>query len=286
MTPSQPRLRAAALVLVLGAVAAAPAGATLLVNGSFETGTDPGSAYTILAPGSGAISGWSVMSTDIKYVGGAWTAAQGTRSIALNGDAPGGIAQTFASLPRAQYTVRFYMAGDPGSTPTLKTLRVAAAGQSADFSADITGMWAWDPGWNWHAWTFTADSTATTLEFHSLMSGGTGPTLDSVSVEVSSTTDAPAPLPATLSLAPIAPNPARGGSRVDYALPRELPVRVSVVDLAGREVAVLASGVEPAGRHSVAWDGSRGGARAAPGLYLVVLSAPGERRTQRLMLLR
>jgi hypothetical protein len=133
--------------------------------------------------------------------------------------------------------VRFYEAGDPNTTPAIKWLRVAAAGQSGDFSADITGMWEWDPGWNWHVWNFTANSTSTTLEFYSLQAGSAGPAIDSVTVAVTSTVDADLPRPTGFALSPISPNPTSGSCRVEFSVPNETPIRLSIFDLAGREVA-------------------------------------------------
>src|SRR5882672_6223263 len=204
------------LVLILAVARGTPARANLVANGSFETGPAPGVSMQ-LNPGSTAVTGWTVTRASIDYVGTEWTAAQGVRSIALNGLAAGGISQTFASIPLAQYTVRCYMAGDPGSTPVIKQMRVAAAGQSVDFSADITGMWAWDPGWNPHVWSFTANANNTTLEFYSLMSGTTGPTVDSVTVELTSTAGVGSDGALSFALAS-APNPMRDASQIEFRL--------------------------------------------------------------------
>jgi hypothetical protein len=74
------------------------------------------------------------------------------------------------------------------------------------------------------------------------------------------------------SLAPVWPNPARQSAGVDFSLPRETRVRVSIVDLEGREVAVLAEGVTPAGNHHVSWDRA---AVAPAGMYFVRYQAEG-----------
>src|SRR5689334_22900701 len=94
--------------------------ASEISNGSYETGPDPGSTMT-LAAGSTVISGWTVTRAGVRYAGTAWTAAQGSRSIALNAADAGGISQTFASIRGAQYTLRFYMAGDAATSPALRT---------------------------------------------------------------------------------------------------------------------------------------------------------------------
>jgi choice-of-anchor C domain-containing protein len=269
-------------VLVTGAVAAllslpaAVGSANLVTNGSFESGPDPGVTMT-LPVGSTVIAGWVVTGAPIEYVGTDWTAAQGARSVALNGSGPGGIAQTFDTLPHGQYNVRLYMAGDPGSSPVVKWLRVKAAGHSADFSIDITGMWAWDPGWDLRVFSFVADSISTTLEFSSLMSGDTGPTLDSVTVTLTSTAGVGVHAPGP-ALAIVGANPSSRGTQVAFTLDREGPARLRVLDVTGREVARLADETLPAGRHERSWSAS-----APAGVYFVELSAAGQRLTRRLV---
>ena len=50
-------------------------------------------------------------------------------------------------------------------------------------------------------------------------------------------------------LEPVAPNPSSGSARVAFALPEAGSVRLTVVDVRGREVALLAEGLWAAGRH-------------------------------------
>ncbi|HEX8329218.1 MAG TPA: family 10 glycosylhydrolase [Hymenobacter sp.] len=81
---------------------------------------------------------------------------------------------------------------------------------------------------------------------------------------------------------PAAPNPFTTETRLTFVLPAPGPATVRVVDLAGREVAVLASGVRPAGRHEVTL---RAGAWPA-GLYVVVLQTASGVARQKVLLLR
>lgn len=98
-----------------------------------------------------------------------------------------------------------------------------------------------------------------------------------------SVVDAPAPdVVRELELAPISPNPARAGARVDFALPDDADVRVTLTDVAGRRVALLAEGPHRAGRHHVALAPARGS--LAPGLYFVRLESGGFTRTRRVAL--
>lgn len=97
------------------------------------------------------------------------------------------------------------------------------------------------------------------------------------------TLDAPAPEPAELSFAPVAPNPARGRATLSFALPAAAVTRLAVYDAQGRLVHTLVDGALPAGAHSFAWDlrGGDGGA-LSPGLYLARLVTPAGTRVRRL----
>jgi hypothetical protein len=86
-----------------------------------------------------------------------------------------------------------------------------------------------------------------------------------------------------LALEPVRPNPTRGPIRLGYALPREAQVRLSIFDLQGREIAVPASGLQPAGLHAAEWFGA---AAAPAGLYLARLSTPAGTVVRRIVILR
>jgi len=90
---------------------------------------------------------------------------------------------------------------------------------------------------------------------------------------------------ADFELAPVQPNPLRGVGRIGFALPSASHVRLSVLDVQGREVAVLAEGVLEAGRHQVRWDGASSG-RVGAGLYFVRLSAAGRSLVRRTVVTR
>jgi hypothetical protein len=90
---------------------------------------------------------------------------------------------------------------------------------------------------------------------------------------------------ADFELAPVQPNPLRGAGLVAFALPRASRVRVSVLDVQGREVAVLVEGEFEAGRHQVRWAGASSG-QVGPGLYFVRLSVAGRSLVRRTVVTR
>jgi hypothetical protein len=92
--------------------------------------------------------------------------------------------------------------------------------------------------------------------------------------------------PAVLSLSRPAPNPTSGPVRFRYGVPAESTVRLSVLDLQGREVAVLAHGIQPAGWSWAEWNGETAHGRAPGGVYFVLLAAGGRQVVQRFALVR
>jgi choice-of-anchor C domain-containing protein len=173
------------------------AGSALAVNGftngSFETGP---AGTTTLAGGSTAITGWTVTGTNIDYVAvtDLWEAADGSKSLDLNGFGQGGIQQSFATTINSTYVVQFWMSGNPGDcvqypngvcSPDNKTMTVhAASGPTTPFSFNTElkdnsfSLMKWEE----QGYSFKATSATTTLTFASTTAGAFGPALDKVIV--------------------------------------------------------------------------------------------------------
>ena len=63
------------------------------------------------------------------------------------------------------------------------------------------------------------------------------------------------------------------------------PAEVSIYDLAGRRIRVLAGGLATAGEHEVVWRGDDGLGQPVPsGIYLVRLRAGGSADTRKVVL--
>ena len=176
---------------------ASPAVAAPFTNGSFELGSvNPGSGWITLGSGSPAITGWEIFDGTIDYIGTYWQAADGSRSVDLNGnDGPAGIRQTFDTIDGATYQIRFALAGNPDGAPFTKSVQVTSGAVSQLFTFTVPpGASHADMGWDYHSLLFTAMSGSTTLSFLSNTSGAFyGPAIDDVSVTT-------VPEPATLSL--------------------------------------------------------------------------------------
>lgn len=88
-------------------------------------------------------------------------------------------------------------------------------------------------------------------------------------------------------LGPCHPNPAPGGTRIEFALARGGGARLDIYDLAGRRVRTLLHGELPAGPGGAVWDGrDERGRDAAGGIYLYRLRAGDQVLTRKLLLVR
>lgn len=168
----------------------------LVVNGSFEQASLKPASYQDVPAGSTAIAGWTVTLNHIDYISpGLWAAADGKYSLDLEGsrcnvraskDCLGGVKQTISTLAGQRYDVTFSFSGNPGAGPKIKKMKVSAAGQSQEFSFDVSGHSFGRMGWKTEHWNFTAKEVTTTLEFESVDNApnlsGWGPALDNVIV--------------------------------------------------------------------------------------------------------
>ena len=96
-------------------------------------------------------------------------------------------------------------------------------------------------------------------------------TTDEITIQAGAGADGT--LPSALVLGPVQPSPVRRVAQVGFALPASGRVRLTVFDLAGRNVATLVDGELPAGRHEVPWRPD-----SDPGLYFLRLETPGQAR--------
>ncbi|MEM1042501.1 MAG: T9SS type A sorting domain-containing protein [Bacteroidota bacterium] len=88
--------------------------------------------------------------------------------------------------------------------------------------------------------------------------------------------------PTASRLGTLYPNPFSASATVPFELGEAGPARLSVVDVLGREVAVLHEGALAAGAHRAVLSGSR----LASGVYLVVLEAGGRRQAAEVLRMR
>ena len=128
--------------------------------------------------GSTAIDGWTVVGGNVSYVGNRWQHSQGLRSVSL--PCGGGISQTFETEPNLEYKVRFNMAGDPNTTPAVKTLEVSFDASNAFLRSTrpvaVSATWAGRR----RSWIFVTADPMVTLTFSSPTTGCSTPAVDNV----------------------------------------------------------------------------------------------------------
>ena len=109
---------------------------------------------------------------------------------------------------------------------------------------------------------------------------------DSILITYSGVSD-PEFIPASFALHPNRPNPGGPGTVIVFDLPEPCAVRLQVFDVSGRQVASLAQGRHPAGRHAVPWNGRAASAEhVRTGVYFYRLEAGSFTQTRKMLITR
>ena len=151
-----------------------------------------------------------------------------------------------------------YLAFENGGTPDLSEINHEVLGR-----VTLVG---WNIGLDPAAWSASRPEDGTVFRIRTANP-----------FNVSEEEDAPA---GALSVS-VSPNPSRGAATVAFALPSSAEARVSVLDVLGREVAVLADGPQAAGPHQ-----TRLPRDLAAGVYVVVVETGAERATRTVTVVR
>lgn len=94
-------------------------------------------------------------------------------------------------------------------------------------------------------------------------------------------------IPRGFSLSQNHPNPFNSETVIPFTLPVAADVELALYNLGGQRVATLAQGWQPAGAHTVRWDGRDDGLREqASGVYLLRLQVGQQAATRKLVLVR
>jgi hypothetical protein len=131
-----------------------------------------------------------------------------------------------------------------------------------------------------------------TTYYYRLQAAGTGSSSGFSNIERVTTLRVTA---ATYTLSHNYPNPFNPGTRIEFRIPEQSNVNLSVFDILGRHVKTLLNGVLPATggtAYFAIWDGTdEGGVNVASGVYFYRMSATGVsgasfRQALKMMLLR
>jgi len=99
--------------------------------------------------------------------------------------------------------------------------------------------------------------------------------------------DEPGAIPDRFALEKNYPNPFNPVTRFTVDLPKATEVEIAVYDLLGREIALLLSGGQAAGRYLLEWDGRDDNGIAVPtGMYCVRVSSDEFNAAQKIVLMK
>jgi len=84
----------------------------------------------------------------------------------------------------------------------------------------------------------------------------------------------------------VSANPSPAGATLNFSLPRDAEITVTIYDARGRRVETIASGAYAAGSHTAQWSGSARGKSAPSGVYVARLVTPGRVVAKRFTLVR
>ncbi|HEX9974794.1 MAG TPA: FlgD immunoglobulin-like domain containing protein, partial [bacterium] len=95
------------------------------------------------------------------------------------------------------------------------------------------------------------------------------------------------PIPEKYALAQNYPNPFNPETEIRYQLPENCQVSLLVHNLLGQQIRTLVDKQQPAGFHSIRWDGKDDqGQAVTSGVYLYLMIAKQFRRVEKMLLLR
>jgi len=95
------------------------------------------------------------------------------------------------------------------------------------------------------------------------------------------------PIPTSYSLSQNYPNPFNASTTLEYGLPKNSELSISIYDIRGRFVKDIYTGEKQAGYHVTQWNGSNDvGQNVASGLYFIVLHTPEYRVARKALILK
>ena len=171
------------------ALAASAANAVSFINGSFESGINPGYSTPLRSGDSTSITGWKVASGTVDLVGTAWDAADGSHSIDLSGTGPGSIVQTLHGLTvGTRYVINFDLSGSYNSVRTSANMAsVSIDGSPTQTYSYNLNNTTHDMMYQPESYLFTATNAIGVVHFSGLDKSNYGAVLDNVSIGLAPT---------------------------------------------------------------------------------------------------
>ena len=148
--------------------------------------------------------------------------------------------------------------------------RNGVAGPFVSLASGLTNTGSW-------SWTVTGPATSNALikvVAHDADSN-TGEDVSDAVFAISAVAGSDASRVTEFALSPVRPNPVSHSGLISFANPRASHVRISVLDVQGREIAVLADRAFEPGRHEISWNGTGPAGRLPSGVYFLRMQVPG-----------
>ena len=83
------------------------------------------------------------------------------------------------------------------------------------------------------------------------------------------------------------PNPFNPVTQIEYGIPKESHVRLSIFDILGKEVVTLVNGLEKSGYRSVRWNGMDKKVKVVgAGMYFYVIQAENFKKVKKMVRLK
>jgi hypothetical protein len=250
------------------------------------TAWNPGSNVSVFgSPNALAVSGATV------YAGGAFTSIGLIAAVGLARIFPAPVSAPLATVlsPNGGETVNLGTARKVTWTATSSAPGVESVDLYLSRSGAL-GPWellaAGAPNTGAYDWLVSAPASSGTCYLWvdaRDYAGSVGSDISDAGFTIANGALAVDPPPGTaFSLGPMAPNPVRSVSRLSYLVPRSARVRLTLLDVQGRELEVLADGEREAGRYTLSLEART----LRPGLHFLRMQAPGTDLKQRVVILQ
>jgi arabinogalactan endo-1,4-beta-galactosidase len=143
------------------------------------------------------------------------------------------------------------------------------------FFVENSAFGGWESNISDRAFTFTENDTTIAWRF---FNDRIAPT------NVAETTQ---PMPMEVQLYQNFPNPFNPTTSIRYSIPRRSKVTISIYNILGQVIKILANGTQEAGLHSTSWNGTdESGKPTVSGMYFLRLSADGVSKFRKIVVMK
>jgi len=194
-------------------------------------------------------------------------------------------------------------AGDGETFTVVLWIRGAGDGDEVDITMDFRDQEMWTTPlqtqtetrtlttvWQQYSMTATAPTGTPNPVYHTRVTftAAAGDIVDIDDVAMTSTSGVPgSESPLEIRWLSVGPNPFGPGGSIEFVIPRASPVLLTVHDVSGRRVAILADGHYQGGKFVKTWDGRDGSGReVGSGIYFARMVAGELTATRKMILIR